>query len=305
MRKIHLLAILLSASISSCIYDDPTLYNNSGPAEEGPIIKVDFPNIDNTLAMNVVDQLSDPTNTNVKLDSMKMFYYQDYHYNVNGPGMAYKNQTFTIPGPTIHSVSHYFTYEQNGFVDKRTVVLDDHYKWNEDYILIFDYNYNDEDELESIGLVIETNNEVIYQNNIEYTSELEQQILSSMIFDNYNILSISNYTFETPKNIYNPENNLLPEDVKLQFLPLFTSHFSQFFMNDSSSEFYDFYYEYLYPNSFINTHCTFVKTRNLQEVYQYPLENIQYQVRADHYPEIIQYGQPDTGGYRNLYYYSN
>nr|WP_298003621.1 hypothetical protein [uncultured Flavobacterium sp.] len=58
---------------------------------------------------------------NVKLDSMKMYYYEDYiNYSPNLPGMTYNYETKeSHPPSTLLEIKHYFTYEANGFVDKR------------------------------------------------------------------------------------------------------------------------------------------------------------------------------------------
>lgn len=306
MRKIYFWPILLLGSLFGCTDEDPVLDNNSGPAEEGPTIINDFPNIDNTQSMNVADQLSAPTNTNVRLDSMKMFYYQDYHYNENGPGMAYRNQVLTLPiPPIIESYTSYFTYEENGYVDKRTIVNEEKPFWDDQFKFIFDYNYTDDNALESVELVIEKNNEVVYQNNILYTTELQQSALDYVQFNEYNILSQTYYAYVTPKNVYNPEKSLLPEEVKFQFFPLLSLQFYEFLNSEFSEEVNKLFYNYLLPYNYINTHTTFISSRTDQPDYHYPLQNIQYQVRTDHYPEIIQYGQPNTGGYRNLYYYND
>ena len=81
----------------------------------------EFPNRDNTQGMGVGTTLSTPTATNVKLDSMKMYYYEDYiNYSPNLPGMTYNYETKeSHPPSTLLEIKHYFTYEANGFVDKR------------------------------------------------------------------------------------------------------------------------------------------------------------------------------------------
>ncbi len=52
---------------------------------------------------------------------MKMYYYEDYiNYSPNLPGMTYNYETKeSHPPSTLLEIKHYFTYEANGFVDKR------------------------------------------------------------------------------------------------------------------------------------------------------------------------------------------
>ena len=52
---------------------------------------------------------------NVKLDSMKMYYYEDYiNYSPNLPGMTYNYETKeSHPPSTLLEIKHCFTYEAN------------------------------------------------------------------------------------------------------------------------------------------------------------------------------------------------
>lgn len=75
------------------------LFGCSDSNEDEPIVNnsSSFPNIDNTQAMGVGTNLSAPTNTNVKLDSMKMYYYENTSFYPNLPGASYRNQVLTTP----------------------------------------------------------------------------------------------------------------------------------------------------------------------------------------------------------------
>lgn len=280
------------------------LFGCSDSNEDEPIVNnsSSFPNIDNTQAMGVGTNLSAPTNTNVKLDSMKMYYYENTSFHPNLPGASYRNQVLTTPVvPTLFEAKHYFTYNSNGFVDKRTIVFDGFYDFDTNFKFIFDYDYNDVDRLQSVFLTIEANGETIYNENLEYVLGIEDDVLSQMQTNQFNITNYLGSTFNSPKNVFNPERNLLPSDVKLQYLPLFNLE-----IYNLSSE-YDglegIVNGYFKNNLYINTHCTFLS--NLKNTNEEPisLANLQYQVRSNQYPELIQFGNLGSGGLRVLYYY--
>lgn len=89
MKNKYLSLAFFSFLLFSCNNDDAEIVEN---------YTSEFPNIDNTQAMGVGATLSTPTSTNVKLDSMKMYYYADYSsYSPNLPGMTYKYETKTTP----------------------------------------------------------------------------------------------------------------------------------------------------------------------------------------------------------------
>lgn len=101
MKNKYLSLTFLSVLLFSC---------NNNDAEIVESYTSDFPNIDNTQTMGVSTTLSTPIATNVKLDSMKMYYYADYSsYSPNLPGMTYKYETKTTPIPPFFmEVNHYF-----------------------------------------------------------------------------------------------------------------------------------------------------------------------------------------------------
>ena len=294
MKKYILPLAILSVALIGC----------SDSNDDKPIV-IDgssFPNIDNTQVMGVGNNLSAPTNTNVKLDSMKMYYYENTSFHPNLPGASYRNQVLTTPvAPTLFEAKHYFTYVSNGFVDKRTIIFDAFYDFDTDFKFIFDYDYNDVDRLQSVLLTIEANNETIYNENLEYVLGIEDVVLSQMQTNQFNITNYLGSTFNSPKNVFNPERNLLPSDVKLQYLPVFNAQ-----INNLSSEYNGLegiINGYFKNNLYINTHCTFLSNlKNMNEEF-ISLANLQYQVRSNHYPEIIQFGNLGSGGVRVLYYY--
>lgn len=166
------------------------LFGCSDSNEDEPIVNnsSSFPNIDNTQAMGVGTNLSAPTNTNVKLDSMKMYYYENTSFHPNLPGASYRNQVLTTPVvPTLFEAKHYFTYNSNGFVDKRTIFFDGFYDFDTNFKFIFDYDYNDVDRLQSVFLTIEANGETIYNENLEYVLGIEDDVLSQMQTNQFNI----------------------------------------------------------------------------------------------------------------------
>lgn len=294
MKKYTLPLAILSFVVIGCSdsNDDGPTVNNSG----------DFPNIDNTQVMGVGNNLSAPTNTNVKLDSMKMYYYENTSFHPNLPGASYRNQTLDMPiPPTLFEAKHYFTYNSNGFVDKRTIVFDAFYDFDTNFKFIFDYNYNDVDRLQSVFLSIQADDEMIYNENLDYVLGIEDVILSQMQTNQFNILSYVGSTFSSPKNVFNPERNLLPNDIKLQYLSILDSQLD--YLSGSYDGLEEILNDYFKKNIYINTHCTFLKTINSNGFVEFPLANIQYKVRVDHYPEIIQFGNPGSGGVRILYYY--
>src|SRR5690606_30672198 len=125
-----------------------------------------------------------------------------------------RNQTLGLPiPPTIFEAKHYFTYTSNGFVDKRTIVFDAFYDFDTDFKFIFDYDYNDADRLQSVSLSIQADDEIIYNENLDYVLGIEDVVLSQMQTNQFNILSYVGSTFSSPKNVFNPERNLLPSDV--------------------------------------------------------------------------------------------
>ncbi|KAA5534335.1 hypothetical protein [Paenimyroides baculatum] len=252
--------------------------------------------------MGVGETLSTPTATNVKLDSMKMYYYDFFSKATPSlPGLTYMYETKeSHPPSTLLEIKHYFTYEANGFVDTRTVVLSGFY--NTTFTFAFNYDYNDVNELEMSDLVIYKNNEMVHENTLDYSVNDPNESLKYYQYNQYNVTSNSVTDFKTPKNVYNPERNLLPPNIRLQYLNLLDNGVSGF-------DFGNYYYVVrdLFDNrGFINTHCTFPLQNEYIEHHQpVLLDNIQYKVRQDHYPEIIQYGNVYAGGYRFLYYYKN
>src|SRR5690606_25116784 len=188
MKKYILQLAILSFVMIGCSDsndDEPTVNNSE-----------DFPNIDNTQAMNVETNLSAPTNTNVKLDSMKVYYYENTSFHQNLPGASYRNQILTSPlPPTIFETKHYFTYASNGFVDKRTIVFDAFYDFDTDFKFTFDYDYNDVDRLQNVSLSIQADDEIIYNEDLEYVLGIEDVVLSQMQTNQFNILSYVGSTF--------------------------------------------------------------------------------------------------------------
>lgn len=300
MKKYLLPLAFLSFVLIGCSDDDSL---NNEPAEEGPIVKVDFPNVDNTQAMNVSSNLSVPTNTNVKLDSLKMYYYSNYHYNENGPGMSYRNQINSTPAPVINSNTQYFTYDTNGFVSERTIRFNTFYTSNDVPKVIFKYNYTNQNTIESIVIRVLVNEVEKYNEEFLYDFSDEQNLFNTIQRNNFNIESFANATYVTPKNVYNAERNMFPSQTDFQFLYSVNTSLYEI-LSDLNAD-YEFSYNYLMYYNYINTHCTFVKTINDNGLVEFPLANIQYKVREDHYPEIIQYGDPYTGGFRYLYYYQD
>ena len=300
MKKYIFPLAFLSFVLIGCS-DDNSFEN--GPAEEGPIIKVDFPNIDNTQAMNVSTNLSAPMNTNVKMDSLKMYYYSNYHYNENGPGMSYKNQINSIPGPVINSNTQYFTYAANGFVSERTIRFNTFYISDDVLKVVYHYNYTNQNTIESIVVKVLVNDVEKRNEVFTYDATVQQNLLNTITRNTFNIESVANANYITPKNVYNAERNMFPSQTDFQFLYSVNASLYEI-LSDLNADF-DFSYDYLKYYNYINTHCTFVKTINDNGLVEFPLANIQYKVRADHYPEIIQYGDPYNGGYRYSYYYKN
>lgn len=302
MKESILKLVFLSFVFIGCTDDNDLSNDNSGPAEEGPIIKENFPNIDNTQAMNVGSNLTAPTDTNVKLDSLKMYFYMDYFYSENGPGMSYKNNK-SIPAPGINSNTQYFSYNANGFVSERTIRFNTFYKSADVLKVVFNYEYTNENSFDNITIRVLVNEEERYHENFVYDSSIEQNLLNTIQHNNFNILSFDNANYLTPKNVYNAERNMFPSQTSFQYLYLINTSLYEILSGLNSD--FEFSYEYLKYNNFINTHCTFINTINDFNLVQFPLENIQYKVRPDHYPEIIQFGDPYNGGYRYSYYYQN
>lgn len=254
--------------------------------------------------MNVETNLSAPTNTNVKLDSMKVYYYENTSFHQNLPGASYRNQILTSPlPPTIFEAKHYFTYASNGFVDKRTIVFDAFYDFDTNFKFTFEYDYNDVDRLQNVSLSIQADEEIIYNEDLEYVLGIEDVVLSQMQTNQFNILSYVGSTFSSPKNVFNPERNLLPSDVKLQYLSMLDSQLD--YLSGSYDGLEEILNEYFKKNLYINTHCTFLSNLMNQNQVPISLANIQYKVRANHYPEIIQFDNPYSGGFRYLYYYKD
>lgn len=293
MKNSYLSLAFLSFSLFSCNDNDNEIIEN---------YTTDFPNIDNTQAMGVGTTLSAPTSTNVKLDSMKMYYYDDYtNYSPNLPGMTYKYETKeSHPPPILNEVDHYFSYEANGFVDKRTIVISD-FNTKEKFKFVLDHDYNSENQLNIVKVDFYADNELVISQSLNYTSETEQYFLNQTQTNEYNIIKVGNIEYTTPKNVFNPERNLLPINIKMQYLALFSSEI----YNSSYEGLLDILDGYFTNNMYINTHATFVNKSPNQNGIVVPPSNVQYKVRQDHYPEIIQYGNVRSGGYRYLYYYKN
>lgn len=293
MKKKYLSLAFLSVLLFSCNNNDEEIVES---------YTSDFPNIDNTQAMGVGETLSTPTSTNVKLDSMKMYYYDFFSKATPSlPGLTYKYETKTTPvNPSLIEVKQSFSYAENGFVDKRTIVISDVYT-KEKFKFILDHDYNSENQLNNVKVDFYADNELVISQSLSYTSETEQHFLNLTQTDEYNIIKAGNIEYTTPKNVYNPERNLLPNNTKMQYLALFSS--------DIYSSSYDGLLKlldgYFTHNMYINTHATFVKKSQDQNGIVVPPLNVQYKVRQDHYPEIIQYGNVNSGGYRYLYYYKN
>lgn len=293
MKNKYLSLTFLSVLLFSCNNNDEEIVEN---------YTSDFPNIDNTQAMGVGTTLSTPTSTNVKLDSMKMYYYEDYiSYSPNLPGMVYKYETKeSHPPPVLNEINHYFTYEENGFVDKRTIVISDFYT-KAKFKFILDHDYNSENQLNNVKVDFYADSELVISQSLNYTSETEQHFLNLTQTNEYNIIKVGNIEYTTPKNVYNPERNLLPGNTKMQYLALFSSNI----YNSSYDGLLELLDGYFTHNMYINTHATFVKKSQDQNGIVVPPSNVQFKVRQDHYPEIIQYGNVNSGGYRYLYYYKN
>lgn len=291
MKNKYLSLTFLSVLLFSCNNNDEEIVEN---------YTSDFPNIDNTQAMGVGETLSTPTSTDVKLDSMKMYYYEDYiNYSPNLPGMVYKYETKeSHPPPMLNEVNHYFTYEENGFVDKRTIIVSDFYN-KAKFKFILDHDYNSENQLNNVKVDFYEDNELVISQSLNYTSETEQHFLNLTQTNEYNIIKVGNIEYTTPKNVYNPERNLLPGNTKMQYLALFSSDI----YNSSYDGLLELLDGYFTHNMYINTHATFVKKSPDQNGIVVPPSNVQFKVRQDHYPEIIQYGNVYAGGYRYLYYY--
>ena len=291
MKNKYLSLAFLSVLLFSCNNNDDEIVEN---------YTSDFPNIDNTQTMGVGTTLSTPIATNVKLDSMKMYYYADYSsYSPNLPGMTYKYETKTTPIPPFFmEVNHYFTYETNGFVDKRTIVISDFYT-KEKFKFILDHDYNNENQLNNVKVDFYADNELVITQSLNYTSQTEQHFLNQTQTNEYNIIKVGNIEYTTPKNVYNPERNLLPGNTKMQYLALFSSDI----YNSSYDGLLELLDGYFTHNMYINAHATFVNKSQDQNGIVVPPSNVQFKVRQDHYPEIIQYGNVNSGGYRYLYYY--
>lgn len=292
MKNKYLSLAFFSFLLFSCNNNDEEIVEN---------YTSDFPNIDNTKAMGVGATLSTPTSTNVKLDSMKMYYYADYSsYSPNLPGMTYNYETKTTPvNPSLMEVKQSFSYADNGFVDIRTVEVNKHDWYSNKFKFVFDHDYNNQNELNNIKVYLYVNDEQVISQSLNYTSETEQYFLNQTQTNEYNIIKLGNIEYTTPKNVYNPERNLLPTDVKLQYSGLFSSEM----YNSSYDGLLDLLERYFTHNMYINTHATFVNKSQDQNGIVVPPLNVQYKVRQDHYPEIIQYGNVNSGGYRFLYYY--
>lgn len=292
MKNTYLSLAFLSFILFSCDSKDEEIVTSN---------TAEFPNIDNTQSMGVSTTLTAPTETNVKLDSMKMFYYEDHSsYSTNLLGMQYKTENKTTPvNPFSMEVKHSFSYAENGFVDIRTVEVDKHDWYSNTFKFVFDYDYNAQNQLNNIKVNVYVNDKQVVSQNLEYASANEQKYLNQMQLNQYNIVKFRDVVYSTPKNVYNPERNLLPANVKLQYIGLFSSE-----IYDSSYEdLLELIEEYFTVNNYINSHATFLKEIKNRNGFVVPSSNIQYKVREDHYPEIIQYGNVKTGGYRFLYYY--
>lgn len=297
MKNKYLSLAFLSVLLLSCTNNDAEIVEN---------YTVDFPNIDNTQAMGVGATLSTPTSTNVKLDSMKMYYYADYsNYSPNLPGMTYKYETKTTPvNPSLMEVKQSFSYAENGFVDIRTVEVNKHDWYSNKFKFVFDYDYNNENELNNVKVDLYVNDEQVISKSLNYTPETEQYFLNQAQTNEYNIIKVGNIEYTTPKNVFNPERNLLPVSTHLQYSVLLNAElYNIMYDYDGLAELVLGYFTH---NMYINTHSTFLKQDNTTGFsYSAPISNIQYKVRQDHYPEIIQYGNVNSGGYRYLYYYKN
>jgi len=294
MKNKYLSVTFLSVLLFSCTNNDAEIVQN---------YTTDFPNIDNTQAMGVGATLSTSTSTNVKLDSMKMYYYADYSsYSPNLPGMTYNYETKTTPvNPSLMEVKQSFSYTENGFVDIRTVEVNKHDWYSNKFKFVFDHDYNNENELNNVKVDLYVNDEQVISKSLNYTPETEQYFLNQAQTNEYNIIKVGNIEYTTPKNVYNPERNLLPINTKMQYLALFSSEI----YNSSYDGLLELLDGYFTHNMYINTHATFVKKSQDQNGLVVPPSNVQFKVRQDHYPEIIQYGNVYAGGYRFLYYYKN
>lgn len=297
MKNKYLSVAFLSVLLFSCNNNDEEIVKN---------YTTDFPNIDNTQTMGVGTTLSTPTSTNVKLDSMKMYYYDFFSKATpNLPGMTYNYETKeSHPPSTLLEIKHYFTYEANGFVDIRIVEVNKHDWYSNKFKFVFDYDYNNENQLSNVTVDIYVDNEKILDHNLEYYITIEQSYLNTIDRNEYNIVKLENIEFATPKNVFNPERNLLPVSTHLQYSVLLNAElYNIMYDYDGLAELVLGYFTH---NMYINTHSTFLKEDNTTaSSYVAPLSNIQYKVRQDHYPEIIQYGNVYAGGYRFLYYYKN
>lgn len=297
MKNKYLSVAFFSFLLFSCNNDDAEIVEN---------YTSEFPNVDNTQAMGVGETLSAPTSTNVKLDSMKMYYYTDYSsYSPNLPGMTYNYETKELhPASVLHEIKHSFTYADNGFVDVRTIEVDKHDRNSNKFKFVFDYDYNNENQLSNVTVDIYVDNEQILSHNLEYYATIEQSYLNTIDRNEYNIVKLENIEFATPKNVFNPERNLLPVSTHLQYSVLLNAElYNIMYDYDGLAELVLGYFTH---NMYINTHSTFLKEDNTTGFsYSAPISNIQFKVRQDHYPKIIQYGNVNSGGYRYLYYYKN
>lgn len=309
MKKIYFYAALTAFLATGCVNDDRI---NTGEM-------VDFPEIDNTEAQGVGSILTTAPAIKPRLDSLKMYYYADIaNSSPQLPGMSYKNEVKTSPlVPVLIELKHYFEYHSNGFLAKRVIELSEGLM-GEKTKLIFDFSYDNDNDLELSTLSVQKGHEVIAVNSIRYNYN-DQKVLESFIYaspnktyeiktlipepfkyNQYNLTQNQNTDFVTPKNVYSPEKNLLPEKIKLQYYNLFNKDD----WSDMQNELGLFDISSLaFNHSYINTHMTF-PVRDFFEV-RTPvnIQNIQYRVRKDHYPEIIQYGNVNEGGYRYLFYY--
>lgn len=294
MKNKYLYLAFLSFSLISCNEDTEQIIKNDTP---------DFPNIDNTQAMGVKEALTAPTNTNIKLDSMKIYYYADFPYVApNLPGIVYQNEVKeSHPSPILNEVKHYFTYSESGYLDIRTIEIQKDDWYSNKFKFVLDYDYNEEHKLINVKTDVYVNNEHIFTQSTPYESELEQSYLNQIQTNQYNILSDFNSEFATPKNVFSPERNLFPPDIKLQYLVIFSLELQKIMYDYEGL--YEILNGYFIQNMYLNTHVTFLQNYKNQNESIISLSNLQYKVNTDHYPEIIQYGNVYSGGYRYLYYY--